>query len=218
MTRLTKLMKQAGLTQARLATLVGTTQPQIFRLLKGKRELTRDWAIKLAPHLHLSANELMFGDITVPLVGYVGAGTKAHFYAEADTNLGFARFPPGGTERTVAVEVRGDSLGGAFSGWLIYYDERRDPPTDDLLDTLCVVGLASGQVLVKTLMRGRVPGHWDLFAGVSGSPMTDQTVQWAARVTAMLPPSAKIEIPHDEGNGQVPPRQRKKVPARSKRK
>lgn len=116
--------------------------------------------------------------------------------------------PRGGTEETVAVEVRGGSLGGAFDGWLIYYDERREPPTDDLLGMLCVIGLSSGQVVVKQLMRGRIPNHFDLFSGSGAEmPMTDQAVAWAARVTGIMPPwLAKF----DE-LGEPPPQKRKKI-------
>lgn len=215
---LTKLIRDAGLTQEALARLVDTSQPQINRLANEKRGLSREWAIKLAPHLKVSANDLMFGGLTVPVVGNVGAGSETHFYGQADANLGFARFPPGGSERTVAVEVRGDSLGGAFSGWLIYYDERRDPPTDDLLGALCVVGLSSGQVLVKTLMRGRLLGHWDLFAGVSGAPLTDQVVEWAARVTAILPPFNKIEIEAIDTAAEIPRQKPNKAQVKRRKK
>lgn len=191
---LTSYRKRAGLSQSKLAELAGTSQPQIQRLERGTRGLSKKWATKIAPHVRAIPEELMFGDQTVAIVGIVSAG-EAHFGSETgDQNLGRARMPRGGTEVTVAVEVRGDSLGGAFDGWLIYYDERREPPTEDMLGTLCVVGMVSGQVLVKTLMRGRVAGHYDLFSGVGGMPMTDQLVAWAARVTAIMPPwLAKIE-------------------------
>jgi hypothetical protein len=190
---LTSYRKRAGLSQSRLAELSGTSQPQIQRLETGTRGLSKKWATKIARHVRAIPEELMFGDRTVPVVGIVSAG-EAHFGSEADVNLGRARMPRGGTEETVAVEVRGDSLGSPFDGWLIYYDNRREPPTDDLLGMLCVIGLTSGQVLVKTLMRGRVEGHYDLFAGTGGLPLTDQAVAWAARVAGIMPPwLAKVE-------------------------
>lgn len=190
---LTTYRKRAGLSQGRLADLAGTSQPQIQRLEKGTRGLTKKWATILAPHVRAIPEELMFGDRTVPIVGIVSAGV-AHYGAESDQNLGRARMPRGGTGETVAVEVRGDSLGGALDGWLIYYDERREPPTEDMLGSLCVVGLQSGQVMVKLLMRGRAPGQYDLFSGTGGLPLTDQPVAWAARVMAIMPPwLAKVE-------------------------
>ena len=55
------LRETRGLTQARLAELAGTSQPQIRRLEAGERQLTKEWAERLAPHLGLSASDLMFG-------------------------------------------------------------------------------------------------------------------------------------------------------------
>lgn len=118
--------------------------------------------------------------------------------------------PPGGSERTVAVRIKGDSLGAALDGWYVYYDDRRDPPTDDLLDKLCVVGLEGGQVLIKRLMHGRIAGRYDLWS-VNGAPQTDQLVIWAAPVAAMLPPwAAHVEESQDQPAPEKPKRARKK--------
>jgi DNA-binding XRE family transcriptional regulator len=210
---LTTYRKRAGLSQSALAEKAGTSQPQIQRLEKGTRGLSKKWATKIAPIVKAFPEELMFGDRTVPVVGIVSAG-EAHFGTETDGDLGLARMPRGGTEETVAVEVRGDSLGGAFDGWLIYYDQRREPPTDDLLGNLCVVGLQSGQVLVKLLMRGRIPGHYDLFSGSgSGVPLTDQAVIWAARVAGIMPPLlARVEFAADSPQQGAKSRRRPRRP------
>ncbi|MEM6462791.1 MAG: S24 family peptidase [Pseudomonadota bacterium] len=56
------LRESRGMTQARLAQLTATSQPQIRRLEAGERRLTKDWAERLAPHLGVSALELMFGE------------------------------------------------------------------------------------------------------------------------------------------------------------
>jgi hypothetical protein len=210
--------KASGLSQAALAKLAKTSQPQIKRLENDERELTKSWAIKLAPHLkNTTPEELVFGDRTVQIVGYVGAGSEAHHYGNSQGGLGSARMPPGGNERTVAVEIRGDSLGAPFDGWLIYYDDRREPPTDDLIGQLCVVGLSSGQVLVKKLMRGRSPGHFDLWS-TSGSPLMEQSVEWAARVQAVMPPSfAKVEAVDELPQDEPSPTRKKRPPAKQKR-
>src|SRR5919108_5510200 len=46
----------------------------------------------------------------VPVVGYVGAGAEAHFYAVAQGGLDLVDQPAGASDTTVAVEIRGDSL------------------------------------------------------------------------------------------------------------
>jgi phage repressor protein C with HTH and peptisase S24 domain len=47
-----------GLTQQQLAQLAGTSQPQIDRLETGKRKLSIDWMVRLAPHLGVSPIDL----------------------------------------------------------------------------------------------------------------------------------------------------------------
>lgn len=144
--------------------------------------------MKIAPHLGKSAHSLLFSKETVDLIGYVGAGAEAHF---AESQGPFdpvpAPAPEFATERTVAVEVRGTSLGPAFDRWLVYYDDVRSPVTDDLIGQLCVVGLTDGRVLVKILQRSRTPGLFHLVSNASDAPILDADVEWAAKVTSMAP-------------------------------
>lgn len=211
MGQLTKLRKKAGLSQTALAERAGTSQPQINRLENGEREMTGRWAIRLSPHLKTFPEVLVFGDRTVPIVGYIGAASEAHFLP---TELGRARMPMGGDKNTVAVEVRGDSL-GPIENWIAYYDQRREPPTEDMIGELCVVGLADGQVFVKRLHRAKVEGLYDLWPAY-GKPMENQKVEWAAIVMALLRPSfARIE-PTQEPEPTEIRRKAKKRPARRK--
>ncbi|WP_370931006.1 helix-turn-helix domain-containing protein [Bartonella sp. DGB1] len=53
---------KANLTAQQLAEKAGTTQPQIFRLETGQRKLTKEWAIRLAPHLGVNPKQLLFSD------------------------------------------------------------------------------------------------------------------------------------------------------------
>ncbi|WP_091742957.1 XRE family transcriptional regulator [Phenylobacterium immobile] len=123
---------------------------------------------------------------TVPLVGYVGAGAEAHFYASADDGLGEVEAPPEATTDTRAAEIRGESLGPLFEGWLVFYDDVRTPVTPDLIGQLCVVGLPNDKVLVKKLRLSRTPGLYHLLSN-SEAPMLDQEVAWAAKVKTMRP-------------------------------
>lgn len=55
------LREKLGMSQARLAELAGTTQPQIYRLEKGERTLSKKWAKRLSEHLNVTPEILMFG-------------------------------------------------------------------------------------------------------------------------------------------------------------
>ena len=122
----------------------------------------------------------------VKLKGYVGAGAAAHYYALPDNDLDDVDAPEGSNEATVAVEIRGDSLGGFFDRWLVFYDEVRRPVTPDLIGRLCVVGLEDGRVLIKKLQSSREQGLFNLLSQTEG-PITDIPVEWAARVKVMMP-------------------------------
>lgn len=123
---------------------------------------------------------------TVPLKGYVGAGAAAHFYGDADSELERVPAPKKSSKHTVAVEIRGESLGRLFDSWLVYYDEVRSPVTQDMIGVLCVVGLNDDRVLVKRIKRARTPGLFHLESNTEGT-INDVEIAWAAKVIDMKP-------------------------------
>lgn len=122
----------------------------------------------------------------VPLVGHVGAGALAHIYAGDQGELDRVEAPDGSNDNTVAVEIRGESLGSFFNQWLVFYDDRREPVTHSMIGKLCVVGLADGRTLIKKLRAGQLPGHWTLESQFE-PPIYDAVVEWAAVVKSMVP-------------------------------
>src|SRR5262249_48594399 len=67
--------------------------------------------------------------LKVNVVGYVGAGAEAHIYDVPPGDLDEVEAPLGSNEATVAVEIRGNSLGPFFNRWLVFYDDIRRPVT-----------------------------------------------------------------------------------------
>jgi phage repressor protein C with HTH and peptisase S24 domain len=121
----------------------------------------------------------------VPLMGYVGAGAAAHFYDVAHGDLDQVEPPIGANESTVAVEIRGDSLGPLFNRWLVFYDNvRHGAPPAELIGELCVVGLEDGRVLIKQVQRGKAEGLFNLHSQTE-PPIRDVAVAWAAKVKCM---------------------------------
>ncbi len=120
--------------------------------------------------------------------GYVGAGSEAHYYALADEDFEEVDAPLGSSDRTVAVEIRGKSLGPLMANWLVFYDDVRSPVTTDLIGRLCVVGLSDDRILVKKIERnGR--GGFQLLSNSGDEPIDDVKIEWAAKVTALQPRS-----------------------------
>lgn len=191
--RLTLAREAKSLSQSDLARLVGIKPQAIQAIEAGRVEKPRN-IVAIAKILDVDAGFLLTGEEAtassdlneVPLVGYVGAGATAHFYANADEGLGTAPAPDGATASTVAVEIRGESLGALFEHWLVYYDEVRSPVTHDMIGRLCVVGLSDERVLVKKIQRSKTPGLYHLLSNTE-APIFDAEVVWAARVKSMMP-------------------------------
>lgn len=171
-----------------LAAAMGRKPSAVTDLLNGRRRLRADEISVVAAYLEVDPPS--FSDTRasrqVPLVGYVAAGAEAVLFGEGHGEADMVDAPDGSTENTVAVEVRGASLGPIFDLWLVFYDQVYDPPHDGLAGRLCVVGLADGRILVKKLQRSREPGFWHLLSNAE-APILDQIIEWAAPVRAMTP-------------------------------
>ena len=171
-------------TQQQAADAMGYSKGGYLKLERSERKLNLPIIEKAAEVFGVSITDVYTEE--VPLVGYVGAGAEMHFYAFADSPNEFVPMPPGGNDSTVAVEIRGSSLGSIFDTWLVYYDQVHTPPTPNMLGKLCVVGLADERVLVKRLRRGSAPGFYNLESNTEGL-IEDVEVVWAAKVKIMSP-------------------------------
>lgn len=185
---LRRLMDDIGFNQYELAERLGVSQGTVSRWLKGSdpRGSHRDAIIALAREQGL----LRAPDVAmVPIVGRVGADPSgAILYADGQGTGDMAVLPPGADMSCVAVEVAGHSMGlRAPDGSLIFYADRRDPPQEDMLGHLVIVGLPTGEVLLKRLLRGAGPGLFDL-ESVVGDIRQNERVEWAAHIMSIVPP------------------------------
>ncbi len=177
-----------GWSQEQAAAALDTTRNQYVKLEAGTRRLSDKW-IERAAAAYAVDPGLVVRELLrfVPVAGYVGAGSTGAVFGEGQGALGEVPGPEGSTDRTVAVEIRGESLGPFFDGWLVFYDDVRSPVTDDILNRLCVVGLADGRVLVKRVVRSAAsPARFDLH-GQFGDPIVDVALDWAAQVKIVTP-------------------------------
>jgi hypothetical protein len=180
-------LKKPGKSKSGLAKALGRTPATVTEILrppeKGKPRQIKAHEIQII-------RDYFELDPAVPIVGTVGASAEAFFYGEAsDAPAETVKPPPEASVDTVAVEIRGESLGPGFNGWVAYYDDVREPITDDLIGWLCVVGLADGRVLIKIPRRSKTKGLYHLESNIGGEFITDVEIVWAARVKAVLPKS-----------------------------
>lgn len=185
--KIREIMKATGWKQHRLAEEFSVSQSTVNRWLAGSEpEGHRRDAINALYEQILEAPRPVSDIETVPLVGYVGAGAAAHFYADSQGELDRVPAPDDATKDTVAVEIRGESLGELFDQWLVYYDQVRSPVTQDLIGRLCVVGLPDDRILIKKIKRAKAPGFYHLLSNTE-APILDVEIIWAARVKSMVP-------------------------------
>jgi transcriptional regulator with XRE-family HTH domain len=122
----------------------------------------------------------------VPIVGVVGPGEEAHLFNDHRNEFEEVSAPDDSTSNTVAVEIKGDSVGPWFDRWVAFYDNDENPPSRDLVGHLCVVGTQDGSVLLKKIERGSSNGVYTLL-GQFGRPLFDKSLRWAAPIKAMRP-------------------------------
>lgn len=124
----------------------------------------------------------------IPIVGYIAAGGAFHSIDDHAKGAGLDTVPapPGCAPSAVAVSVRGDSMIPAyFDGDILVYSERR-ADVESFLNTRCIVGLADGRVLVKTIIRGSSPGLFTL-TSFNSQPIEDVAAEWAAKIEWVQP-------------------------------
>ncbi len=189
--RIARARANRGWSQRKLADEINAEQTTISSWERSRTEPSREYVERVATALGISVAELEVGAnadgiTTVPVVGYVQAGAEAVLFSSGQGPFDYVPAPEGSTEKTVAVEIRGESLGPFFSEWLVFYDDVRSPITSDLFGKLCVVGLTDGRILVKQIKPSRSEGLFHLMSQTE-PPILDAELFWAAKVKGMSP-------------------------------
>jgi hypothetical protein len=183
-------LKRTGKTRSGLARALCRSPSAVTDLLNGHRRLRADEIAIVSDYLGIEPPRLIGGGPPrtpkAPLIGYVGAGAIAHFYADGQGPFDEVDAPIDAKPATVAVQIRGHSLGALFDNWLVFYDDIRNPPDDSLVGRMCVCGLADGRVLIKALKRSPNTGLWHLLSNTE-PPIYDVGLDWAAPVREMRP-------------------------------
>lgn len=169
------------------------TVHKFVKPLKTTREwLTSSTGPEWSPDSHVDSSDILVDghharENMVRLVGYVGAGGKAHLYAIADQDFEEVEAPRGSSDQTVAVEIRGKSFGPLLDRWLVFYDDIRSPITDDLIGQVCVVGLSDDRILIKQIRRDRDGSYTLISNSTNEPPIEDVEIEWAAPVKDIRP-------------------------------
>lgn len=172
-----------------LGRLIGESKQNVERWQKGQHKLVPDMARKIAPHLGVTAANLLLVAtelFQVPLAGHVGAG-GAIIDVEADTSehRRYVDILAGPHEDAAAAEVSGASL-GQFEGWFAIFRDR-GVFRDDLYGRLCVMQTSDGETLIKWVARTRKRGV-KLLSGDLSVYADGVHIEWIAPVIGLRPP------------------------------
>ena len=157
----------------------------------GTRVFGADAAKRYAKAFRVDADFLLWGlggKTTIPVIGYIGAGSEVYPFDDYAMGEGIERIPspPGCPAGAVAVQIRGMSQYPIYSdGDVIVYAERR-PDVGSFIGRRCIVGLADDRIMLKTLAPGSAPNLFTLISH-NAPPIADVVVEWCARILWVRP-------------------------------
>jgi len=188
--RVRNARENMGISQSGLARLIGV-KPQAIQAIEAGGVRRTKYAVAIALALDVPPEYISEGSINhparTPIIGIARAGTEQIEYPDGQGELGDVDPPEMATEKTVAIEVQGSSMGGRIEdGDLVFYEDRREPVTPDLYGRICVIGCSDGRVVIKRIKPGSRPGLFHLISYAT-DPEFDVQVDWAARVTSIRP-------------------------------
>lgn len=175
-------VRDAQMSQNRLATLLGVDKSALSLMFNGKREMKMDEAARIAEVLSLPLDEVMAhagvkvpkGPRSVALVGTVDASLEVHMKKAGGRVPGFEELPKD------AVALRCEDQASLMYGWTFYYVPVTGVASDSM-QRLCVVKLATGAQYLMTPSRGFEPGTNNL-KGLNGFSIENQKIVSAAPV------------------------------------
>ena len=104
--------------QEQAAAALGTTRNQYAKLEGGSRRLSDVWIARAAAAFGVDAGDVVTDRRgMVPVAGYVGAGSEAHLYENAQGPLDEVPAPENATPQTIAVEVRSVAWASKAPRW-----------------------------------------------------------------------------------------------------
>lgn len=168
----------------RIAGVEGTTIADIRR--GGKPSL--DKMALLAPVVGWSLNKLYHNteepNRELSLTG-VSEGSEmwAELPAKKARTIGLDLFD----HPLVAIEIRGDDIGGYDRGDVVAGEKTLGNHIDNLIGAECIIESADGKKLLKILQRGTASGRYNLHSlKGKGAPIENVKISWAAPVQVVF--------------------------------
>ncbi len=181
-----------GLNQTEVAELVGVSQSQVNRWLKGAdpRGSNREKLITYAVKLGVVPSIQTIQSARVPIRGVVESGeiTMSDPASIDEEELSYVelRFPV--PPDVIAFTVRGNSMFPRYRDGdvILTRQERRKSIDDDVIGTEAIVGLPDGKCYLKVIREGSRKGVFTLESW-NAPPMYDASPEWISEVYLIIP-------------------------------
>jgi len=185
-----------------LGRLSGDSKQNVDRWAKQERRLTPEDAARLAPHLDVTAADLLLLDerdgqqfSVVPIMGNIGAGGEIDPEYEQVPEDGVSQievpFPL--PAEMIAFEVKGNSMRPVYKDGhiVIVYREQKKPLSAFFGEDAAVL-TEEGRRFIKTVMNGA--NNTVTLNSWNADPIADQRLRWIGEIFAVLPPASVRHI------------------------
>lgn len=191
--QLKTLREERGWTHEQAADCMNVSRSQFIKLERGERRLTDNYIHVAAKAFGVHPADVIAepGESTIPVMGYVGAGSEIEpdFEQIPEDGLDHIPAPFHLPEEMIAFEVRGDSMMPMFEEGMIlvvYREQRRS--LESFFGERAVVRTTDGRRFVKTIMRG-IDGSASLISW-NAKPIENVGIAWVGEIFTIFPPSA----------------------------
>ena len=179
-----------GLSMAKLGKLAGTTAQQVDRLEKGHRKLTREWAERLAPHLSVTPESLVFDTVdgsVIPVVGLISGGGSIETAWEQQTEpLYEIKIPFSAGDDVIGLEIRGESMWPKYDPGDVIVVSRHGEPIESVLGYEAAVRTRGGDRYFKRIIATPTKGRFDL-ESYNAPTIRNVQIEWVAGLIVRVP-------------------------------
>ena len=186
-----QVLASKKLSQRRLAGLMELDPAAVSLMLRGQRRMTNEEAHQIGIILGVKTTEVLrqagiavSDDVRhVKVMGHIDEHAVVTLFPKRthDKVVGPADCPEG----TYALQMRTPAT--QKDGWMYFVSPAEDDPRAHL-NTMCVVALENGELLVAFIQRGYRTGTFNLIRCCTNESLrTDCNVAWAARILWIKP-------------------------------
>lgn len=190
--KIEKEMKAKGFSRRSLALKAGVGQTSVRDVLEKTDNPGIGTLRKIAVALELPRDALTGAQLTVPVLGKIGAGGIILFARDPDDELNVDDYeqveqPPMSSGKFMALQVEGDSMLPRYdNGDIIYVTREHDGVLPSYLGRYCAIRTSDGGTYLKILALGTQVGRYTL-RSLNAGEMENVEVMWATPVLFVKP-------------------------------